>query len=421
MPAKESNTLLMIELLSLKHTLTGYQIEVGLTRNVGYAKCVLTIDEFTYTQLNLLGPFQLERVRLSLYPKWDPFRNTHYSSLIKMDRTFNETLYFACSEYYVSQLLQLKQQELPSTEDVMVYQPELPTPESTQPQKDKNRHRLGRIALRCIMFSILLLLLSLRWEGHLFTDQVQALEEPTNVSLNGDSFVSVQPLIHTASIQMPPTDLPSTDITVVSPTEQSTIATRDKFELDPNKFEYGLPKGYVALSFDDGPSRYTKQIVDILVQYHVAATFLFVGKNVVHHPDEVRYANEHDMPIGNHSWDHSELTGNTNQENEANLLKANQALEDIIQTPITIFRPPYGSIDDNVAHRVTDQHMKVLLWNRDPEDWRAKNSAEILNYFHKAESSGGIYLLHERKITVEALPAIIEYLQSKNLKFAIFK
>ncbi|MDQ0192438.1 polysaccharide deacetylase family protein [Paenibacillus wynnii] len=419
MPANEPNTLLMIELLSLEHRLTGYQIEVGLTRNDGYAKCVLTIDEYTYTQLNLLGPFNLGRVRLSFYTKWDPYRNVHFSTLIKMNKTFSETLYFACSEYYVSQLLQLKQPENPHSEDVMVYQPELPstTPEQTKYRKD--RQPFGRIALRCIMFSFLLLLLSLRWDESLFTDRVEALEEPVNVSLKGDSVNLLQPLIRTASIQIAPIDPPSDDIS--DPPNKPSRTPNNEFELDIDTFEYGLPKGYVALTFDDGPSSYTKQIVDILVEHNVSASFFFVGRNVLHRPDEVKYAHEHDMPIGNHSWDHSEMTGNTDQENETNLLKVNQALENIIQSPITMFRPPYGSIDHNLADKVMDQHMKVLLWNRDPEDWRAKSPEEILNYFHKADSSGGIFLLHERKFTVEALPEIIEYLQSKNLKFAIFK
>ncbi|KGE20195.1 polysaccharide deacetylase family protein [Paenibacillus wynnii] len=419
MPANETNTLLMIELLSLEHILTGYQIEVGLTRNDGYAKCVLTIDEYTYTQLNLLGPFNLGRVRLSLYPKWDPYRNIHYSTLIKMNRTFSETLYFACSEYYVSQLLQLKQPENPHNEDVMVNQPELPTTKPAQPIYGKSRQRFGRIALRCIMFSVLLLLLSLRWDDSLLTNRVEALEEPVNVTLKGDSVKLAQPLVRTASIQAEPTDSLSEDI--VDPPNETSRIPSNEFDLDADTFEYGLPKGYVALTFDDGPSRYTKQIVDILVEHNVSANFFFIGRNVLHRPDEVKYAHEHDMPIGNHSWDHSEMTGNTDQENEANLLKVNQALVDIIQSPITMFRPPYGSIDHNLADKVMDQQMKVLLWNRDPEDWRAKNPEEILNYFHKADSTGGIFLLHERKFTVEALPEIIEYLQSENLKFAIFK
>lgn len=129
MASKEPDTILMIELLSLEHEQAGYQIEVGLTRNVGYARSKLTIDEFTYEQLKALGPFSGGRMRLSLYPKWDPFRNSYYSTLIIMNRAYSETLYFACSENYVTQLLQLKQQDYPQVEEERVVQTMLPSTE----------------------------------------------------------------------------------------------------------------------------------------------------------------------------------------------------------------------------------------------------------------------------------------------------
>ncbi|MNW14005.1 hypothetical protein D3C71_2121120 [compost metagenome] len=63
----------------------------------------------------------------------------------------------------------------------------------------------------------------------------------------------------------------------------------------------------------------------------------------------------------------------------------------------------------------------MLLWNRDPEDWKADTAEEITQYFYNTDPSGGIYLLHEKAVTVKALPAIIEYLKGKQLKFAIFR
>lgn len=409
MPVNETNTLLMMELLSLEHKLTGYQIEVGLTRNDGYAKCVLTIDEYTYTQLNLLWPFNKGRVRLSLYPKWDPFRNVHYSTLVKMNSPFSETLYFACSEYYVSQLHQLKQLENPHTEDALVGLQELPAAEPIQLTYGQSKPRFGRIALRCIMFSVLLIFMSLRWDANLLTEHVQALEEPAAVNVAGDNGVNLFPtLVRTASAQ--PTEPP-----------KEKISLENEILLDANQFEYTLPDGYVALSFDDGPSEYTQQIIDILVEHNVAATFFFIGENALQYPQKVKYASDHGMSIGNHSWNHSEMTGNTDAENQVDLAKANQALEQTLQSPITIFRPPYGSIDGNLAKLVRDEQMKVLLWNRDPEDWKGKTPEGIVQYFHDTNPSGGIYLLHERKNTLEALPKIIKYLQGKNLKFAIFK
>lgn len=115
------------------------------------------------------------------------------------------------------------------------------------------------------------------------------------------------------------------------------------------------------------------------------------------------------------------MTDNGANENQNNLAKANQALEQIIQSPITVFRPPYGAINDKLAAKVTEQQMKVLLWNRDSEDWRRKTPEDVIQFVHHTDPSGAVYLFHEKKITVEALPAIIQYLKGKNMKFVIFK
>ncbi|MRN54044.1 polysaccharide deacetylase family protein [Paenibacillus monticola] len=405
MSSIEPNTILMLELLSLEHKSVGYQLEVGLTRNEGYTKCVLTIDEFTYNQLDQLGPFFGERVRLSIYPKRDPFRQTYYSTLVKINRSFSETMYFACSEDYVSQLLQFKQYDLTHVEEEGEYQAVVPAAAVNLP-KNQSAWQGGQIVWRCLMFSFLFFILSLQLDQNLLMESADA--QDNSVFGVSSKVISSKPL------PLIPSPEPS------EPPKEQTQLYYD-INIDENKYEYGLPDGYVALSFDDGPSHYTKQIVDILTEHKVAATFLFVGKNVLKHPDEVRYANEHGMLIGNHSWDHSDLVKNSIEENQDNLAKANQALGQIIQTPITIFRPPYGSINDKLANKVKEQHMKVLLWNRDPQDWKAESKEEILQYFQAEDPSGGIYLLHEKSITVKALPEIIEYLKSKNMKFAIFK
>ena len=71
--------------------------------------------------------------------------------------------------------------------------------------------------------------------------------------------------------------------------------TGDKYLLCPSE-------GYVALTFDDGPSEYTKQIVDILLEQQVAATFFFVGRYAVQHQDAVKYAADSQMSVQSHSW-----------------------------------------------------------------------------------------------------------------------
>ncbi|KWX69389.1 hypothetical protein AMQ84_30825 [Paenibacillus riograndensis] len=451
MPLLEQQAALIVELLSLEHKQDGYQLEVGLTGSGGFTRKVLLIDEFTYLQMNMLASSQGHRVRLSLYPKWDPFRRTYFSSLIKMNSTYSETLYFACSEAYVSQLLQLKQLTFPPPEADAV-RAELPSPEPQQTgplTRSAGTFRLARpIVLRCILFSLLFVLFFLRMDGTVF-NSAEAHENFNEQKLSARSSVPVTyvPVIHQASFQgteavpvpetgqvlepeggSEPEAKPVADaepeaepVTNAEPEAEAQNPLVETLELDGSSYEYSLAKGYVALSFDDGPSKYTQEIVDILLAHGVAANFLFIGQNAQHYPQAVRYADEHGMPVGSHSWDHSDLTKNSSGENHNNLLRSVQVLEQNTGKPVTVFRPPYGAINGSLAAEAGKQKLKVLLWNRDPEDWKADTAEQITRYFYNTDPSGGIYLLHEKAVTVKALPAIIEYLKSKQLKFAIFR
>ncbi|WP_342420624.1 polysaccharide deacetylase family protein [Paenibacillus sp. FSL E2-0178] len=435
MPVHPANAARMVELLSLEQRQGVYQMEVGLTHSSGSARQILIIDEYTYVQLSMLGPFAGQRVRLSLYPKWDPFRRSFFSSLIKMNQTFSETLYYACSEEYASQLVKARQEE---------ERPAGPGPAAQVPSLELPQHRPGHlkrsrslrparaILLRGILFSCLIALFLLRMDGKLFSNSAEAHEDPLQAAVAADvsssPLFNVIPVIQTAAYQS--SEVPAVreevpeDTLEDTPEDTSAAAPEtavEEIELDGNSYEYSLPQGYVALSFDDGPSQYTRQIVDILDEYGVAANFLFIGQNASSRPAEVSYANEHGMPVGSHSWDHSDMTRNSPEENRQNLERASRELESNMNSAVTIFRPPYGAVNDELAAEAKRQHMKLLLWNRDPEDWKADNAPQVLRYFHTTDPSGGIYLLHEKAVTVQALPEIIEYLQAQGLKFAVFK
>lgn len=437
MPVHPANTARMVELLSLEQRQGVYQMEVGLTHSSGSARQILIIDEYTYLQLSLLGPFEGQRVRLSLYPKWDPFRRSFFSSLIKMNKNFSETLYYACSEEYATQLAKARQEELPppATESaVQVPALELLQPGPGQPKR-RTSHRPARaVLLRGVLFSCLIALFLLRMDGKLFSNSAEAHEDSVQAAVVTEvnsRLVNAEPGIQTAAYQsseVPAIPEASPEPASVAAPVPSPAAVPDavalqveEIELNGSSYEYSLPHGYVALTFDDGPSQYTRQIVDILHEYGVAANFLFIGQNASRHPAEVSYADEHGMPVGSHSWDHSDLTRNSSEENRGNLERASRELESNMKSAVTVFRPPYGAVNDELAAEAGRQHMKLLLWNRDPEDWKADNAQQVLRYFHKTDPSGGIYLLHEKAVTVEALPEIIEYLQAQGLKFAVFK
>ncbi|WP_058300655.1 polysaccharide deacetylase family protein [Gorillibacterium timonense] len=429
----ETYSIQVIELLSLGKTSDGgHQIEVAVTHEDKHATYVIDIDEFTFRGLEVLQPLNGGRARLSPYPKWDPYRNTYYCSLIKTTSVSRETLPYACSEEYLNQLKRIRQTDLP------------PIPMSEGGQDDgvkkpaRNQARwlrqfpaqAPRVANLLLVMYVLLLVLSIPSEGK--ANAVNIINGPISegkvVVTANDSNDLNDSIVPASMSNWDKEDLPS----MVVAADQQQVQTQASIQPSADQVDYevmdvaeekifGLPKNYIALTFDDGPSTHTQKIVDILTENKVAATFLFVGKNVERNPDAVTYASEHGMSIGNHSWDHSVLTKATPANQSKNLSMTSNLIESLTHASVTLFRPPYGAVNDELVNVAKKQHMKTLLWNRDPEDWNAKKPEDIIRYFHEVDVSGGVYVLHEDKNTVDALPAIINYLKEKNVTFVIFK
>ncbi|WP_052339479.1 polysaccharide deacetylase family protein [Gorillibacterium massiliense] len=426
----------VMELLSLRKTFDGgFQIKVVVSDEDRQAAYVIDIDEFTFLGLEALQPLTGGRTRLSPYPKWDPYRNAFYSAVIRTTGVSRDTLYFACSEEYINKIKQIRETDLPL---ISIYE----EGQGSEAKKfdEKRVQFLPRFALRALRMANLLLIiygllavLSIPSEGKadpvsIISDQIDIAQAVVKADESDESNESNESVVSATKNDLLQDDVSikaaaATRTTTKQASNQSTVYRKDYEVIDiggEKKF-FGLPKNYVALTFDDGPSPLTHKIVDILTEHKVAATFLFVGKNVERNPEAVTYASEHGMSIGNHSWDHSVLTKNTAKNQSSNLSSTSSLIESLTHNPVTLFRPPYGEVNDELVSTAKLQHMKTLLWNRDPEDWNAKKPEDIVRYFHEVEPSGGVYVLHEDKYTAEALPAILDYLKKENLTFVVFK
>ncbi|MBB6671934.1 polysaccharide deacetylase family protein [Cohnella nanjingensis] len=463
----------VIELLSLGRLQDDrFQIKIAVTFQDQRTSHALEIDEFTYLHLDALQPLNGGRVRLSPYPKWDPYRNTYYGALIRMNGVSRETLYFACSEAFKTQLQRVREREslsAPPHDEVATGRPAAIASEGAGPHPAEQAsipsgphharrtpapHRSRRVrrtsaptgwkTIRYLVAGGLLVYLCIWYAGYRLTDDADILsghagtaKAATTVAAGtadlpiGDLSTAADQegaVVQVAKYEKDTAAQAEAEPVQTAPAQNAASSSSaavhgnyEVFEIDGDQSFYGLPKAYVALTFDDGPSAYTKKIVDILIEQKVAATFLFIGQNVSRHSDAVTYASEQGMSIGNHSWDHSVMTKADREEQRKNLAKTSEILESLTHTPVTLFRPPYGAIDDVLIASAKEERLKVLLWNRDPEDWHAKKPEDILKYFHEVKAPGGVYVLHEDKKTVEALPDIIAYLKKNKLKFATFK
>lgn len=441
----ESDPVQMIELLSLQQSANGYQMAVRISRESACADCIVELDEYTYNQVLSILPQGRGRSRLSLYSKWDPYRKLHYSHITYKEGDLRSTLYFACSTEYLAKLQLLKQgSNSPAIETEKLA---FVTPNPVRITKLRTSQHKRQVFFRLAAFSLFIMIAVISTSDRLFNEEDDSLtlsvnaasslyDQPSQIDnrdrLQANTVVysvnqeeKPQPVsLSTAQEEVKEEDLNDEKLKDEEVKEAELKVDGKLYEryvLEGDKAIYALPKGYVALTFDDGPSAYTEEIVDILKEQEVAATFLFIGKNTRKFPEAVAYASEQMMSVGNHSWDHADLEHLKRAEKLENVGMAAKAIEELTKQTNTVFRPPYGSISDTLIEDLSKNKMKVLMWNRDPEDWKADSSAAIMNYFQKVDPSGGIYVLHEKEKTVKALPAIIKYLKNKKLKFVIFE
>ncbi|WP_169725493.1 polysaccharide deacetylase family protein [Alicyclobacillus contaminans] len=186
-------------------------------------------------------------------------------------------------------------------------------------------------------------------------------------------------------------------------------------QTSPGGVMYQVPSGDVALTIDDGPTAYTADIVRVFQKYGVPVTFFFVSSRISQFSEGIRAAVAAGDVIGSHSVSHPILTKLSAAEQRFQILASRAALEKYVPYRVTLFRPPYGSFNGTTSSILKQNGMELVLWNRDPRDWAAKSPEEIVHSVLESHPSGGVYDLHDTKLTLEALPAIIQGLKKMGL------
>lgn len=186
----------------------------------------------------------------------------------------------------------------------------------------------------------------------------------------------------------------------------------DKDKLIQTSFnnQIDATKPMVALTFDDGPGKYTDRLLDVLEKYDARATFFMVGKNISAYPETVQRMKSLGCEYGNHTMNHKELTKEKADSIKKQIEKTDQALYEITGDHIYLVRPPYGSENAKVHEAV---EAPFIMWSVDTWDWQRKNAKIVEEYVLHKVKDGDIVLLHDiHKTTVEAaekfIPQLIE-------------
>ncbi len=178
----------------------------------------------------------------------------------------------------------------------------------------------------------------------------------------------------------------------------------------------------IALTFDDGPHpRYTREILDILDEYDVKATFFIVGENAERYPETVCEVLKRGHELGNHTYTHPHLT----HENCSDLMEEIKRCESTLycfdEYRTKYFRPPEGLVDADVRTASCALDYTVILWNIDTRDWAHTPPKTIAKNVLSHVQSGDIILMHDfighDSPTPEALKLILPELLAQGYTF----
>lgn len=186
--------------------------------------------------------------------------------------------------------------------------------------------------------------------------------------------------------------------------EITEVINSDKISVDNKK--------YIAITFDDGPGEYTKELIDILARYNAKSTFFFLGANLERYSDVIKYADYNNMEIGYHSYNHKRFRNKNIELIKEEFNKSNNVLQSIVGKNFKLIRPPYGVITKSIAHSID---ATFILWNIDTLDWKYKDSEYLKDYVLKNVSNGSIILFHDiHKTSVEAVEKLLPILYEDN-------
>lgn len=179
----------------------------------------------------------------------------------------------------------------------------------------------------------------------------------------------------------------------------------------------GSARREVALTFDDGPSTYTNQVLDALKKYRAKGTFFILGNQINGFPLQLQRILAEGNAIGSHSWNHADFTTLSTGDIRGQLSDTSGTLVSKGVPQPKLFRPPYGAYNAQVSGEAARKGMLTVLWDVDTNDYTQPTPQQIAQTVVDSAQAGSIVLMHDgggpRQSTVAALPLIIKGLRKK--------
>lgn len=170
----------------------------------------------------------------------------------------------------------------------------------------------------------------------------------------------------------------------------------------------------VALTFDDGPGRYTERLLNQLKEANVPATFYLLGQNAPIYPKTVQRMVREGHQLGNHTLSHKSLTTLSKTQVSHEVQDSAKKIKKVAGTAPDTMRPPYGARNKDVDSRID---VPLVLWDVDTLDWQHRDPKKTVKIAMNEVSDGSIILMHDiHESSVKAVPNLIKKLKKKGYK-----
>jgi peptidoglycan-N-acetylglucosamine deacetylase len=188
----------------------------------------------------------------------------------------------------------------------------------------------------------------------------------------------------------------------------------------PAVMRAGTQHRELALTFDDGPGPYTLRLLKVLRRMHTAATFFEVGVGLQYFHAGTSAIVKLGYPIGDHTWSHPDMAELSRSQQQDQLLQQTRGIHRYGATFPRMFRPPDGDWNSTTLQLLHKDHMLMVLWSLDTDDWQLPGARTIVHRVLSGAKPGSIVLMHDaggnRSETIAALPKVIRGLRKQGYK-----
>ncbi len=178
----------------------------------------------------------------------------------------------------------------------------------------------------------------------------------------------------------------------------------------------------IALTFDDGPhGEYTEEILEILSEYNIKATFFVVGTNAQMYPELVSKELAAGHEVENHTFGHVYLKKVCNEKIKQEVTENQSVISEITHYETKFLRPPGGLYDERLSDIAKELDYKIVLWSLDTCDWSHPTPENIAATVLEDVRGGDIILMHDfiggKSPTPMALKLMIPKLIERGFEF----